>query len=669
MRREYYNNSIKEFLKTDQESLVGQLLIHDVFETTDLQKNAWIEEVKILKEQLADFPDGHIIFEYTIPRIGSRIDVVCIIKGILFLLEFKVGDALHRKSTANQVMDYALDLKYFHEYSRERYIVPVAVATEAETREIKISDTGDQILDVIFCNKDTIQEAITAVLTQYSDQPLPAEEWMESKYKPTPTIIEAAQKAYRSHTVKDITRNDAEAINLNQTIAAIDKIVEQCKEKHEKAICFVTGVPGAGKTLVGLQIASERQNYDQEEHAVFLSGNGPLVDVLHEALAIDQKNRESVTKEEAKRKIKLFIQNIHKYRDAALTRPEAPNEKIAIFDEAQRAWDEPSLTDFMKKKKNTLDFNKSEPEFLISIMDRHEDWATIICLVGGGQEIYKGEAGIREWLEALNNGFANWKIYLSDQMSGAEYVGDSTIKELLSNREYTIERNLHLSVSQRSFRSNNLAAFTKALLDHDTETAKEQYNILKEQYPHGELKEQHSYEELKERYPLYITRNLETAKQWVREKSRGTERYGLLASSEGKRLRANGIWVLPSIKHVQWFLGEEDHVDSSYRLEVVATEFQVQGLEIDYGILAWDGDMRIQDGAFAYYHFRGDTWCHTKTEQKKRYTKNAYRVLLTRARQGLIIYIPEGSDTDPTTAREIYDGTYNYFKEIGVEEI
>lgn len=651
MQRAYYSNKITDFLAEENDAILGNLLVNDIFETTDRQKEAWREEISILKDQLSYYPQGHIIFEYTIPRIGTRIDAVCIIGGILFLLEFKVGDSAYKKSAADQVMDYALDLKYFHEESLNRYIVPILISTEALFEAPKIHVMDDKILDVICCNKENIVDALEAVLSHLSDAPLSPNEWINAKYKPTPTIIEAAQALYRDHTVEDIARYDAEAINLAKTTEAINRIIDQCKANHEKAICFVTGVPGAGKTLAGLDIANKRHQFDEDEHAVFLSGNGPLVDVLQAALAKDKAKREGITVKEAEREAKAFIQIIHKFRDGALSDTRAPNEKVAIFDEAQRAWDEPSLVDFMKRKKGIANFNKSEPEFLISIMDRHEDWAVIICLVGGGQEIYKGEAGIQDWFAALRNGYKNWKIYLSDKMTDAEYVGDSAVNILLNQREYYKVSELHLGVSMRSFRSEKLSGFTKALLDNDLNTAKS------------------IYAELKLKYPICVTRNFDTAKQWVRMKARGTERYGLLASSEGKRLRANGIWVPTKINHVGWFLQDKNHVDSSFYLEVAASEFKVQGLEIDYGILAWDADMRIQNGKFAFYHFRGTNWCTVNAEQKRRYMKNAYRVLLTRARQGLIIYIPEGSDIDVTAAKEFYDETCRYFKEIGIEEI
>ncbi|MDY4581370.1 MAG: DUF2075 domain-containing protein [Oscillospiraceae bacterium] len=653
MQRAYYSARIREFVVEKPETLLGKLMVSDEFSTTDLQKNAWRKEIDILQDQLRSVENGDIAFEYTIPRIGHRIDVVCIIRGLIFLLEFKVGDSEYRKSTADQVMDYALDLKYFHELSADRYIIPISIPTEAPSVCNEVSFMEDKISNVLKCTKDNIGLTISSVLSSVQDQDLSIADWINSRYAPTPTIIEAAQAMYRNHSVKDISRNDAGAHNLTATTETINQIIDDCKRNHKKAICFVTGVPGAGKTLAGLNIANERHNFDADEHAVFLSGNGPLVDILQAALAKDRSSRTGITIAEAKKETKAFIQIIHRFRDEALTTNNPPAEKVAIFDEAQRAWNEESLTDFMKRKKGVDAFNQSEPEFLIRIMDRHQDWAVIVCLVGGGQEIYNGEAGIIDWFRALQNKFRNWHIYLSDKMTDSEYVGNSSIEELLTGCSYSLRPALHLGVSLRSFRSEKLAEFVKLLLDNEPSAAAAVYS------------------ELSIHYPIILTRDLDKAKEWIRKKARGTERYGLLASSEGKRLRGIGIWVPSVINHVGWFLNEKDNVDSSYFLEVAASEFKVQGLEIDYSILAWDADLRRSGEGFDYFKFRGTRWNHVNNMQQQKYLKNAYRVLMTRARQGMIIFVPSGTDPedDPTRDSAYYDDIYKYLRSCGIKEL
>ena len=653
MQRSYYSARIREFLDEKPETLLGKLMVSDEFSTTDLQKNAWRKEIDILQDQLRSVENGDIAFEYTIPRMGHRIDVVCIIHGLIFLLEFKVGDSEYRKSTADQVMDYALDLKYFHELSADRYIIPISIPTEAPSVCNEVSFMEDKISNVLKCTKDNIGLTINSVLSSVQDQDLSIADWINSRYAPTPTIIEAAQAMYRNHSVKDISRNDAGAHNLTATTETINQIIDDCKRNHKKAICFVTGVPGAGKTLAGLNIANERHNFDADEHAVFLSGNGPLVDILQVALAKDRSSRMGITIAEAKKETKSFIQIIHRFRDEALTTNNPPAEKVAIFDEAQRAWNEESLTDFMKRKKGVDAFNQSEPEFLIRIMDRHQDWAVIVCLVGGGQEIYNGEAGIIDWFRALQKKFRNWHIYLSDKITDSEYVGNSSIEELLTGCSYSLRPALHLGVSLRSFRSEKLAEFVKLLLDNEPSAAAAVYS------------------ELSIHYPIILTRDLDKAKEWIRKKARGTERYGLLASSEGKRLRGIGIWVPSVINHVGWFLNEKDNVDSSYFFEVAASEFKVQGLEIDYSILAWDADLRRSGKGFDYFKFRGTRWNHVNNMQQQKYLKNAYRVLMTRARQGMIIFVPSGTDPedDPTRDSAFYDDIYKYLRSCGIKEL
>ncbi len=651
MPKAYYDNTISGFLDTSDETILGRLMISDEFRTTIEQKNSWRSEIEILKRQLRHVPDGSIIFEYTIPRIGDRIDVTCIINGIIFAIEFKVNNTEYLPADEEQVVDYALDLKYFHEESEHRHVVPMLIATDAAPFGTTVTIFDDKILDTILCNKDNIAEKINAILRVIPQgESITTNAWINSRYRPTPTIIEAAQALYQKHDVKEISRNDAGAENLEKTNAAINYVIEDCKTNHKKAICFITGVPGAGKTLAGLNIANTRHQFEENDHAVFLSGNGPLVQVLQEALARDDAKRNSISKNKAKTKTKAFIQIVHRFRDAAVSSNEPPLEKVAIFDEAQRAWDMEQLTKFMAQKKGVPDFNKSEPESLIEFMNRHEDWATIVCLVGGGQEINTGEGGIVDWFDALRNHFPDWEIYLSDKMTDSEYVGESSIDALLG-RSYHIIPELHLSISMRSFRSEKQSAFVKALLDCNVEDARALYL------------------ELKDKYPIVLTRDLDTAKQWVRAKSRGSERYGMMATSAAERLRTRGIWAANEIKPVKWFLEGKDDVDSSFYLEITATEFAVQGLEIDYGIVAWDGDVRYCDGEFIYKRFTRNMWCNVNKEDRRRYMKNAYRVLLTRSRQGMVIYVPEGNVNDVTTAPELYDGTYEYLISIGIQEI
>lgn len=652
VKRSYYSNDIQSFLNQDNYSIFGEITTNDQFSAEDLQKNTWNREIEILKRELSQFLDGYIIFEYTIPRIGNRIDNIVIYKGIIFLLEFKVGEKKYPSYAIEQVTDYAFDLSCFHKESHNRLLVPILISTKAHSVKQEIRISKDNVLETICCNEYEIAKYITEVSLKFIQDEIIPDDWINSLYMPTPTIIEAAQALYLGHNVEDISRNDASAKNLNQTTKAINKIIDYSKANNRKSICFITGVPGAGKTLAGLNIAVERQKIAEDEHAVFLSGNGPLVDVLQEALARDDAKRNNISRKEASRKVKEFIQIIHHFRDDAISVDTPPVEKVAIFDEAQRAWDEQNLTDFMKKKKHLEDFNMSEPEFLISILNRHNDWATIICLIGGGQEINKGEsAGIYGWFDSLRNNYSNWDIYVSDKITDDEYSKGHNFAEMTKNMNVNIIEDLHLAVSLRSFRSENVSNFVKALLDVDIDTAKR------------------LYEQFNNDYPVFVTRNLHKAKLWVRSQAKGSQRYGLTASSGAKRLRKYGIWVQNKIEATNWFLNGKNDVRSSFHLEETATEFDIQGLELDWTIVCWDADLRFENGDFKHLKFVGTKWQNIKSADNILYLKNAYRVLLTRARQGFVIFVPTGDETDMTAKPEYYDGIYQYLKSVGIKEL
>lgn len=652
VKRSYYSNDIQSFLNQDNYSIFGEITTNDQFSAEDLQKNTWNREIEILKRELSQLLDGYIIFEYTIPRIGNRIDNIVIYKGIIFLLEFKVGEKKYPSYAIEQVTDYAFDLSCFHKESHNRLLVPILISTKAHSVKQEIRISKDNVLETICCNEYEIAKYITEVSLKFIQDEIIPDDWINSLYMPTPTIIEAAQALYLGHNVEDISRNDASAKNLNQTTKAINKIIDYSKAHNRKSICFITGVPGAGKTLACLNIAVERQKIAEDEHAVFLSGNGPLVDVLQEALARDDAKRNNISRKEASRKVKEFIQIIHHFRDDAISVDTPPVEKVAIFDEAQRAWDEQNLTDFMKKKKHIEDFNMSEPEFLISILNRHNDWATIICLIGGGQEINKGEsAGIYGWFDSLRNNYPNWDIYVSDKITDDEYSKGHNFAEMTKNMNVNIIEDLHLAVSLRSFRSENVSNFVKALLDVDIDTAKR------------------LYEQFNNDYPVFVTRNLHKAKLWVRSQAKGSQRYGLTASSGAKRLRKYGIWVQNKIEATNWFLNGKNDVRSSFHLEETATEFDIQGLELDWTIVCWDADLRFENGNFKHLKFVGTKWQNIKSADNILYLKNAYRVLLTRARQGFVIFVPRGDETDMTAKPEYYDGIYRYLKSVGIKEL
>lgn len=701
-----YISNFKSFINTDPYSILGH--IHDAFHgqaltTTD---EAWLGEINLLQEVLTPWQDeeAEIIFEYDIPRLGKHIDVVLLLRGIIFCLEFKVGQKDTLQADVEQVMDYALDLKNFHRYSRDRIIVPVLIPTKHKTSSTSFMPSvyDDSILNPLITGADGLENTIEGVLHHFKAcNPGTIKDWIISPYTPTPTIIEAARSLYENHSVEDITRHEADKVTTDATIEYILDVIRHSKTEGEKSICFVTGVPGAGKTLVGLDVAV-KQSYqedgtlNEEDGAVYLSGNGPLVAVLTEALSRDNYKKtiergEKKKLSDSRREVSKFIQIIHRYRDNMLAKIKNPVvdgkleidpekavklqqsgygevEHVAIFDEAQRAWTHKRIADYLKRggtygnKLKVPNFPMSEAAFLIWSLDQREDWATIVCLIGGGQEINTGEAGISEWITALNERFPHWNVYISDKLTEPEYA-EGKVNELLKyNPNAVFSDKLHLGVSLRSFRAERLSAFVHSLLSLNPNASV----LYRDVVNHG--------------YPIVLTRSMDKAREWLRRQARGTQQTGILISKVSARFKPLAVHVLPQNDDnaVHWFLEDKTDVRSSNFLEEAATEIQVQGLEVDFACILWDADMRYDNGAWSFWKFNGKTqWIPEKNVEVKKYMLNAYRVLLTRARQGIVICIPEGNGRttpegfpeDPTRLPSFYNSTYRYFKNLGIKEI
>lgn len=658
MQRAYYSDSISNFLTKSTDEIIGQLTREHPFNLEISQRSAWEGQIEILKETLQLY-NGVIYFEFSIPRMGKRVDVVLLISSVIYVLEFKVGEKKYASHSIDQVVDYALDLKHFHETSHGEYVAPVLVATDAPTQKnyITLTHHNDKVFAPILTNASDLRNILAQVLVLAEGSEIKYDVWSEGRYSPTPTIMEAALALYNKHSVEDISRNDAGATNLSNTSTAISKIIETAQKESKKAICFVTGVPGSGKTLVGLDVANQHTQQADQLYSVFLSGNGPLVAVLQEALARDtvaqaKKNGEKLKKGDAVSKVKAFIQNVHHFRDECIrdsARP--PIEHVALFDEAQRAWNKKQTANFMQRKKNLPGFNQSEPEFLISCLDRHQDWAVIVCLVGGGQEINTGEAGIKEWMDALLQRYPHWDIYISPNLAEDEYQAREVLEKMASSPRIQYTADLHLSVSLRSFRSENVSNLVKQVLDKNPTEARALLDKVKPDYP------------------IYLTRDLGQAKTWLREQARGTERYGVVVSSAAERLKPHAINVKAPMNTIHWFLGDKSDVRSSYYLEDVATEFHIQGLELDWACLVWDADFRFSKNGWVQKEFRGNRWVNINHEERRAFQKNAYRVLLTRARQGMVIVVPEGTVEDHTRLPEFYDPTFDYLSGIGFKKL
>ena len=658
MKRSYYAASIEEFERHEDDAILGVLARHHRFALDSGQKNAWMAQIRLFRRILAETPTfaGHLFFEFAIPRMGKRVDVVLIHRGVIFVLEFKVGEREYPKHAVAQVEDYALDLKNFHSGSHDRPVVPVLVATNADNTSNEIDRMSDGLYRPMRTNAARLYSLIQEVAAEIREPDFDAEAWALSIYRPTPTIIEAAQALYRGHDVKEISRSDAGAINLSRTTAAIGRVIELSKANSRKSICFVTGVPGSGKTLAGLNIANERHNIDEGEHAVFLSGNGPLVKVLREALARDrvQQAAESgkpISKSSALSATESFIQNIHHFRDDNIETNLAPTEKVVVFDEAQRAWTASKTSQFMKEKKGITAFGMSEPEFLIGVLNRHSSYAVIVCLVGGGQEINTGEAGLPEWFNALATHYPDWDVYVSNQLQAYEYNRGEDLHQKIRTPRLNIDKDMHLSVSIRSFRAESVSDLVMHLLNGETAAARE---LLKTVIAN---------------YPITVARDIDLARRWLKGKARGTERFGIVASSGALRLKPLGLHLKDKIDPVNWFLNGADDVRSSYYLEDVATEFDIQGLELDWACVAWDVNLYRDNNEWVYRKFSGTKWKAINDETIRLFLKNAYRVLLTRSRQGMVILVPEGSVDDSTRDPRLYDSIFDYLLEVGVPKL
>jgi hypothetical protein len=653
MARFYYSATTPDFLRDDENRILGILLSHFGNQNlTNQARNAWQEQIRLLKDSLRELNEGQIYFEFAIPRMGKRADNILIVRDAVCVIEFKIG-ARHFKPYVDQVLDYSLDLKNFHKGSHAARIYPILVCTAAERLDNELIAYPDGVFRPLFSNAENLAAVLQLVMENQEAETLSVQDWEDSLYLPTPTIIEAAQALYSEQTVEDITRHEAGAKNLAETSRCIERAIDHADTSGSKCICFVTGVPGAGKTLAGLNIATSFLSSEGDQ-SVFLSGNGPLVDVLREALARNRvanalERGEPETLSDARRRTKAFLLNVHQWRDYYLEHPKALPDRVVVFDEAQRAWTREQLNDFMHRKRGRPDFNMSEPHFLVDVMNRHAGSATIVCLVGGGQEINRGEAGLSEWVRALRDYYSDWDMYVSNEIVAQDlYIDDEELRQWIYAKAL-IESDLHLSVPVRSFRSENLAQFVEAVLELDITSAQQ---LLAQLYEDG--------------YPIVLTRDLEKAKLWLRRNSRGNERCGLVASAGAHRLRPLGISVREDIDAPIWFLNGKEDVRSSFFLEEVATEFSIQGLELDWTCVCWDGDMFLRNTEWELRRFRGTRWERHNDPLARRYLVNAYRVILTRARQGMVILVPFGDENDQTRRPEFYDGTFRYLENLGL---
>ncbi len=642
----YYSNKIENFITDTTDSIVGILVSQyskdGFFNLINKQIKTWRIQIDILKDcikklETYDFikSDWTILFEYTIPMMGQRIDTIILTSDKILVIEFKIGEKNYTSQDKWQLYNYVMDLKDFHFESRGKSIIPILLASESDQ---DIVSQKFESIEMLVCGKKDLSNALAYGLSEYNEVKYNHTNWINSKFLPTPDIVKSAQLLYAGQGVEDILSKITASETLIETTDTIIGIFNNSKIKGENSICFVTGVPGAGKTLVGLNIIHSKDIVDEGVfNGSFITGNVPLVLLLREALARDSvKRNPSQNIGNARRIVSAYLHKVHLFINSHKNK--IPEDNLIVFDEAQRAWDENMAL--------SNDLDHSEPHTILEIMSKKKG-CLIVALVGEGQEIHKGEAGIKEWLRVLCSYFRDWNVFLSDQLM--EKIEFEKINKL------KIDKRLHLSVSVRSIRSTKLAEWVESLLKLDSQNALE------------------TKSKFLDRYPIFITRSFERAKNFLKYEKNDLERkgrYGIIASSGARRLRPHGIIVQESPRVEEWFLNPINDIRSSNFLELAMTEFSIQGLELDWTCVCWDADLRVINNEWKYFEFKGTKWnkigISEAAEVRKQYLLNKYRVLLTRARVGMVIFIPEGNNEDETRKSELYDETFEYLKSCGI---
>lgn len=665
----FYRALLPEFLRTSTSELAGCLSRAYAQSGFTNQKTAqtiaWVDDLERLRAVLDDLqrqqPETRlwsVLLEFPIPRKEARVDVVVLAKDTVFLLELKGGSG--GVDAARQAEQYALLLHYFHQPSDRRRIVPLVVTATGKQNTPKaqlflpiVEAPGFWIAPVRQIQWQDLGNLLTEPELALN-QPIEPEAWDAGEYRPVPTIIDAALSLQSGLGIREIAHSRAERCDVEKLTSFVEQCIDEARQTNTRIICFVTGVPGSGKTLVGLNLAFSRKAEQDPIH--FMSGTGPLVKVLQAALAADHCRRMSVPAAEGRMKAKTLIENVHVFAKyyAEENRDRAPSNHVIIFDEAQRAWD---------KKQNLAKFNRhySEPEMLLSIMERHDDWAVVIALVGGGQEINNGEAGLEEWGCALASAKKPWKVFASPEaLAGGSAVAGSQLFSAVPDHGVKVqaESQLHLKVSVRSLGAATYSEWVSEVIDGNADAAQRLA--------------------AKGDFAVMLTRSVRELRMLLKEHALGESRCGLVASSGAARLRADGFEP-DSTFHGEypwhhWYLAARTDVRSSHQLEVFATEFEIQGLELDWIGVLWGGDFLWSPAAGVWQcskfaHKRNSAWSRMRQERHRRYRRNAYRVLLTRARQGVVIYVPTGDSDDPTQSPDAFNATAEFLLQCGVKQV
>ncbi|MBE7210397.1 MAG: DUF2075 domain-containing protein [Gluconacetobacter diazotrophicus] len=617
----------------------------------------------MLRAALRHLPGGNgmrLLLEFAVPRLGRWIDAVLLTPAAVVVIEFKVGEAAVTGPALAQVEGYALDLQDFHAGSRNHAILPILVATEAvrvPAATLPLMLGG--VAPTIVTNRDGFAADLVRLLgfPSVTGRAVDVARWEDAPYRPVPNVIEAACRLYGRHDVAEIASARADVENLTRTAARIAAILDEARAAGRKAVLFVTGIPGAGKTLCGLNAAfAAEQNGTGEARATFLTGNPTLVHVLRAAL-VRSVAADAAGRRAAAHRMEGVIQALPRFRDHHVGRPdEVPAERVVVVDEAQRSWTAAHAV--AKTRDRPVRLSSSEPAHLLDVMARHEGFAAMVCLVGGGQEIHDGEGGLACWGEALAER-PDWDVWAS----GTVLSGPDARSRLPRLPELRTEPALHLDVAVRSLRAEHTPRWVEAVLQGDREDARR-------------------IAEAAGGVPFFLCRDLPVLRADLRRRARGLHRAGLVASAGAARLRAEGLGCeLPHTDPTavaNWFLERWNGADgmrdvrASDALEVVGTQFSVQGLELDQVGLCWDGDLLRrgrENGGWEVRSFRGTRWQTARDPDKVAWRINTYRVLLTRARYDTVIWVPRGDPEDPSRDPALLDGVARFLSACGAREV
>lgn len=688
----FYKASVAEFLAVEPAKLMLELTTGTAGMGFDLkadQHAAWLEQAEVLARSLravvAENPAAttwSILLEYQIPGRPKRLDAVLLDGYGIIAVEFKVGADEFHSGDKWQLREYCWNLRDFHRESEGVPIAPVLVATAAPAKPVEhmigFEDKHGIIVPLLTANAVTLAATLLTAhgrLATLGQHPLDMIQWDASQTHTTRTVIEEAQRLFAAHDVREVSH--AHADNTTEAQDSLISIVLQSRAEGLRSICFLTGVPGAGKTLVGLHAAySPTMAQAAGEPACFASGNQPLLDVLHAALTLN-RTQDGPNRREIGHDLSAPVQNIHDFALRNLLDPaqRPPAEHVVVFDEAQRVWTGGKVEEGIKKRvqrrrltaeqaTEILRQEHSEPELLLRVMERCPGWCVVVALIGGGQEIYDGEAGLSAWGNALADTAERWTVWVAPPAleGGASVAGQTLFPSgKPPSLDVRLTTKLHLSVAKRSPRAERYAEWVNHVLAGEPDAAAGIITAL-------------------EQFPIFLTRDFGAAKKLIREYASERSRFGLVASSGAMRLRADGIELKRefrnSLKYPDWFLRPSGDIRSSNQLEIAVTEFECQGLELDWTLVCWGGDLIPTENCSGWlprYLYnggkKGPHWRTEKNPTEQVFIHNKYRVLLTRARFGTVIYVPPGNPTDQTRSPAEFESVIDYLVRCGLTPV